>query len=93
MISKKALLIFAASLLALHSIAQDVNLDSLLDAEMDKKNKSETRFTEGSFKSGRFINGHTVETMQKGVLDFKISHRFGVISNGIYDMFGFDEAL
>lgn len=93
MISKKVLLVFTVSLLALHTIAQDVNLDSLLDAEMDKKNKSETRFTEGSFKSGRFINGHTVETMQKGVLDFKISHRFGVISNGVYDMFGFDEAL
>ena len=90
---KKTLLILSISLLALHGIAQDVNLDSLLDAEMDKKTKSETLYTEGSFKTGRLINGHTVETMQKGVLDFKISHRFSEIENGIYDFFGLDNAI
>ncbi len=91
--SKKVLLILMVSFLALHSIAQDVNLDSLLDAEMDIKNKSETRSTEGSFKTGRLINGHTVETMQKGVLDFKISHRFSETDNGFYDVFGLDNAI
>ncbi|MEP7318830.1 MAG: DUF5777 family beta-barrel protein [Panacibacter sp.] len=93
MLRKKIILIYALSLLALHSIAQNVNLDSLLDAEMDKKNKSEIQFTESTFKAGRLINSHTVETSQKGVLDFKISHRFSTTDNGLYDMLGLDNAI
>ena len=93
MFRKKILLIVVSSLLALHNFAQDVNLDSLLDAEMDKKTKSETQLTEASFKTGRLINGHTVETIQKGVLDFKLSHRFSTTDNGLYDMFGLDNAI
>ncbi len=93
MLRKKIVLISVLSLLALHNFAQDVNLDSLLDAEMDKKNKSETQLTEGTFKTGRLVNSQTVETVQKGVLDFKISHRFSETDNGLYDMLGLDNAI
>src|SRR3954454_9594587 len=81
------------SIISLHSLAQDVNLDSLLDAEMNKKNKNKTQFTEGTFKTSRIINSHSIETTQKGVLDFKVSHRFGPTNNGFYDLFGFDNAV
>jgi hypothetical protein len=80
-------------IISLHSLAQDVNLDSLLDAEIDKKNKNKTQFTEGTFKTSRIINAHSIETTQKGVLDFKISHRFGSTENGFYDLFGLDNAV
>ena len=93
MFKKRILLIVVSSLLALYNFAQDVNLDSLLDAEMDKKTKSETQLTEATFKTGRLINSHTVETAQKGVLDFKLSHRFSTADDGFYDMLGLDNAI
>ena len=81
------------SIISLHSLAQDVNLDSLLDTEMSKKNKNKTQFIEGTFKTSRIINSHSIETTQRGVLDLKISHRFGATSNGFYDLYGFDNAI
>src|SRR6266498_569266 len=93
MVSKKLVLSFYFGLITLCSAAQNVNLDSLLDAEINKKNKNETQFTGGTFKTSRIINSHTVETTQKGVLDLKISHRFGATNNGLYDLYGFDNAI
>jgi hypothetical protein len=93
MYSHKLFVLILSSIISLHSLAQDVNLDSLLDAEMDKKNKNKTQFTEGTFKTSRIINSHSIETTQKGVLDFKVSHRFGATNNGFYDLFGLDNAV
>ncbi|MEP6512279.1 MAG: DUF5777 family beta-barrel protein [Parafilimonas sp.] len=81
------LLFFAA-----HAIAQDVNLDSLLEVDTNKKIKNETHYTEATFKTTRLIDGHTVETTQAGILDFKVSHRFGNVNDGLYQMFGLDQA-
>jgi hypothetical protein len=89
----KLFILIVSSIISLYSLAQDVNLDSLLDAEIDKKNKNKTQFTEGTFKTSRIINSHSIETTQKGVLDFKISHRFGATNNGFYDLFGLDNAV
>src|SRR6188768_1448956 len=75
-----------------HVFAQDVNLDSLLDEEMNKKTKSEVQYTDATFKTSRLINSHSVETTQKGVLDLKISHRFGTLNEGADSLFGLDEA-
>jgi hypothetical protein len=72
--------------------AQDINLDSLLDADMKTKNQDKTQHTEATFKTSRLIDGHTVETTQRGVLDLKVSHRFGRLNEGFYNMFGFDVA-
>lgn len=44
------------------------------------------------FSSTRLINGHTVEMIPKGVAEFRISHRFGTIEEGFYDIFGLDKA-
>ena len=45
-----------------------------------------------TFSSTRIINGHTVEMIPKGVREFRISHRFGTIEEGFYDIFGLDRA-
>lgn len=92
MINGKLFIITAVLATALKGKAQDVNLDSLLDAEMSKKNKSETQYAEATFKTTRLINTHTVETTQQGILDFKIAHRFGTLNQGFYNIFGFDYA-
>lgn len=68
-----------------------LDLDKLLDEEMEKK-KSATELVEATFKTSRIINGHSIENTQKGILDFKISHRFGTLNNGFYQLFGLDNA-
>ncbi len=47
-----------------------------------------TDYTTATFKSNRIINGHSIENTAPGVLDFKISHRFTPLRQGVYDMFG-----
>ncbi|MFN9394136.1 MAG: DUF5777 family beta-barrel protein [Flavobacteriales bacterium] len=51
-----------------------------------------TDYATASFKTTRIINLHSVEQAAGGVLDFRISHRFGFINTGVYEMFGLDGA-
>jgi hypothetical protein len=45
-----------------------------------------------AFKSSRVINGHSMEFLGKGVLDFRILHRFGEVNSGVSNLFGLDQA-
>ena len=47
---------------------------------------------EGVFSGTRLINGHTIETNKEGELEFLISHRFGRLNSGGYELFGLDQA-
>ncbi len=71
------------------SNAQD-DLLKMLDDETKKENKKE--FATATFKTSRLINGHSIENTAPGVLDFKISHRFGMVNRGSYELFGLDQA-
>ena len=51
-----------------------------------------TNYVTNAFKSPRVINSHSMEMLREGVLDFRILHRFGDISNGAYELFGLDNA-
>lgn len=51
-----------------------------------------TDFVRASFKTTRVVNGHSIENTAPGVLDFKISHRFSPLRQGLYDWFGLDGA-
>ena len=77
------LILLSGSLLCLH--AQD-DLLSLLEEE------ETTEYVTASFKTNRVINLHSLENTAGGVLDFKISHRFGMLNQGAYDLFGLDNA-
>ena len=59
----------------------------LLEDSVPKK-----EFIKNAFKSTRVINGHSIEHLANGVLDFRISHRFGRINGGAYELFGLDKA-
>lgn len=73
--------------------AQDTtDLMSMLESEVIGDSKNKTNYTTATFKTTRLINGHTVENVGKGVLDFKLSHRFGKLNNGSYELFGLDNA-
>ncbi|MEO8713040.1 MAG: DUF5777 family beta-barrel protein [Parafilimonas sp.] len=90
--TKCKLLVIVIIFCSLKSIGQNVNLDSMLDAQTKTKDQNKTQYAEATFKSTRLIDGHTVETTQAGVLDLKISHRFGKLNDGFYNMFGLDVA-
>lgn len=51
-----------------------------------------TDYVTASFKTTRVINGHSIENTAGGVLDVKISHRFGFLNTGFYELFGLDAA-
>lgn len=71
-----------------HSYAQD-DLMQLIEEDERKKEFTEVAAT---FKGTRLINGHTIETRDKGILVFLISHRFGMLNSGVEDLFGLDFA-
>lgn len=51
-----------------------------------------TDYVNASFKTNRVINLHSLENTAGGVLDFKISHRFGTLNGGFYELFGLDNS-
>lgn len=59
----------------------------LLDNQLPQR-----EYVKNAFKSNRVINGHSMEMTGKGVLDFRILHRFGMLKGGLSDMFGLDQA-
>ena len=68
------------------SMAQDL-LDQLRD-----QSGVEPKLVMSTFKGTRIINGQSVETRGKGNLEVIISHRFGRINSGAYNLFGLDDS-
>lgn len=67
---------------------------SLVAQDLDLLDDDEpiTNYTTATFKTNRIVNGHSIETVAKREFDFKISHRFGFLSGGVYELFGLDQA-
>lgn len=78
-----------ASLLFL-AISTPVMAQDLLGMIGEDKPKKE--FVTNAFKATRVINGQSMEFLGKGVLDFRILHRFGFVNSGVKNLFGLDEA-
>ncbi len=87
---KKILLILIPlSIWATKNFAQKDTSGSLLSLiESD----DEINYTKYSFKTNRIINLHSLESTAMGVMDVKISHRFGTVDEGLYNLFGLDVA-
>ncbi|HHN47444.1 MAG TPA: hypothetical protein ENN08_00655 [Bacteroidales bacterium] len=51
-----------------------------------------TEYAYATFKTTRVVNAHSVENPAPGVLLFIVSHHFGKVSDGAYEMFGLDRA-
>jgi hypothetical protein len=82
----RKLSVFVLSVLFSSSLSGQEDLMSLLNQNAD----AEKNFTSATFKSTRIMNGHSIERMPPGQLDFRISHRFGTINSGLYNLFGLD---
>ncbi len=57
-----------------------------------EKSSQEPDYVSQAFKGTRLVNGHTVETIGEGNLEFIFSHRFGRMNGGLYELFGLDDA-
>lgn len=84
------LLVTAMFVLAMgaHSNAQD----DLLKMLEEEAKPTTPDYATATFKTTRLINGHSIENVAAGVLDFRISHRFGFVNTGIQEFFGLDQA-
>ena len=63
-----------------------------IDALLEEATGSDTEYTTATFKSTRIVSGHSIERMPEGQLDFRISHRFGELNSGAYNLWGLDQA-
>lgn len=72
---------------SLKVMSQD--LEALLESETEER----TEVATGTFKATRLLNGHSIERMQVGQLDFRVDHRFGPFSSGSYEAFGLDKSF
>ena len=56
--------------------------------------RPEKKITTAIFKSTRIINGQSIENVGAGILDFRILHRFGNMTQyqSAYNLFGLDQA-
>jgi hypothetical protein len=59
---------------------------------LNENTSKEINYTTATFKSTRIMNGHSIERMPPGQLDFRISHRFGTLNTGAYNLWGLDQA-
>ncbi|MBS1771556.1 MAG: hypothetical protein JST82_01760 [Bacteroidetes bacterium] len=89
-----AVLLSCSLISAVHVHAQksgdgDDLMKMLNDDDASKKAKN---YTTATFKSTRVVNGHSVENVARGVLDFRIAHRFGELKSGFDGFFGLDGA-
>ncbi|WP_201981591.1 DUF5777 family beta-barrel protein [Hymenobacter rubidus] len=68
--------------------APGADLDKMLDGLDAPKRQDVT----GTFKAGRVINLQSVEKAAPGTLEFVISHRFGPLNGGAYQLWGLDQS-
>lgn len=67
-------------------LAQEDDLLSILGED------EAVNIVKASFKTNRVVNLHSLENTAGGELDVKISHRFGELNGGLYNLFGLDDA-
>lgn len=75
------------SLISFSIFAQDDLMDLI-----NVNTSTQTNYTTATFKSTRIMNGHSIERMPPGQLEFRISHRFGTLNTGAYNLWGLDQA-
>lgn len=83
----KIIMLLPAIIFAGKVFAQEEDLLKLVGEDKPKK-----EFVKYAFKSPRVINGHSMEFLAPGTMDFRILHRFGLLSQGGSNFFGLDQA-
>lgn len=74
------------------SIVEEESSDDLMAMLEQEPSKPKRTYTFATFKTTRIANAHSIENLAKGVLDFRVNHRFGSFSGGSKEFFGLDNA-
>jgi opacity protein-like surface antigen len=82
----KSFILLILTVLTGTTAAQDI------DQLLNEATGGSTEYASATFKSTRIINGHSIERMPEGQLDFRINHRFGQLNTGAYNLWGLDQA-
>lgn len=80
---------FTAFLLTLSTLA--FSQDDLLKELENTESKSNDPVI-STFSGTRVVNGHSVETRGKNILELIVTHRFGTLNSGAYEAFGLDNS-
>lgn len=83
-----AVMLGLAAVLVMPAATSAQDLDNLLDS-MEPET---TDYASATFKSSRVINLHSPERVAPGAMEFRISHRFGPLNGGAYNLWGLDQA-
>jgi opacity protein-like surface antigen len=83
---------FFALAFSVFSATSFAQADSLMDALTGEGPAKKKEPVIATFKATRIINSSTVENLGMGVLDLRISHRFGRLDQGFDNFLGFDNA-
>ena len=75
---------------AISAPAQTTDLSKLMDEVMSDSNQVE--YVRSAFKTTRLVNGHSSEQVAFGAMDMRVSHRFGTLNSGAYNLWGLDNA-
>lgn len=70
------------------AIAQEDDLLKGLENEQPKQRE----YVQSTFKGTRLINGHTIESVGKNTLEFRVGHRFDEVATGEQAFWGLDNA-
>ena len=91
---KVLILILLTGNISFSQYEQDISDSSeVMDFDALEAEFSEAKIE--TFGNTRIINGHSVETLKKGVLEFRIEHRFGDIAGsngGVQNFYGLDNS-
>jgi opacity protein-like surface antigen len=77
--------------LVFSSIFLSVSAQDLMDLFGDEEEQT-TDYAYATFKTTRVVNSQSIENPAPGVLLFIISHHFGKVNDGAYNLFGLDQA-
>jgi hypothetical protein len=86
----KKIVIFCQFLL-LFLLQPSFSQEDLMDLFADD-DKKEVDYTYATFKTTRVVLGQSIENPPPGEMGFIISHHFGRINEGAYELFGLDQA-
>ncbi len=87
--TKKIFLFLLCSAMYTIANAQDDSMEEMIDSSnVQAPKKAPIKV----FTATRIINGNSVANLDAGVLDFRISHRFGKLSEGSQNFYGLDDA-
>ncbi|MFN5983043.1 MAG: DUF5777 family beta-barrel protein [Fluviicola sp.] len=94
---KKSKLLLFASLLSFPFLgySQEEPTEESSEEPTEEVVEEESPFAEATYEGTRIINGHSIENLRKGVLEFRVEHRFGDIAGsfgGAQTLFGLDNS-